>query len=118
MKKLMIIIVGLISCINLYSQTNYGQSWVLGLYRYSIKFDTNNIIHDTTKSYTTPFFRGHSNICDSTGDLYLISDGMNIYNKSGVLIEDGDTLVPKAWADYNQNSASYSTPWFVSHKPL
>ena len=91
------------------SQTNLGNSWVIGLYSYCIKFDSNNIVHDTTfNNYSTSYYSGHSNICDSSGNLYLISDGMNIYNTSGVLIEDGDTLVPKAWADYNQNSASYS----------
>ena len=107
MKNILIAIGIFLSSVS-YSQTNFGQSWVLGLYRYSIKFDTNNIIHDTTMSYVTPFFGGHANICDSNGALNIISDGMNVYNNNGILIENGDTLVPKAWADYNQNSASYS----------
>jgi hypothetical protein len=106
MKNILIIIGIFLSSIS-YSQTNFGQSWILGLFRYSIKFDSNNIIHDTTISYLTPFLNGHSNISDSNGNALLISDGMNVYNKNGILIEDGDTLVPKAWADYNQNSASY-----------
>ncbi|MBS1628639.1 MAG: hypothetical protein JST27_01155 [Bacteroidetes bacterium] len=40
------------------------------------------------------FHGGNSNICDSAGNLILVSDGYNIYDRNLALIEGGDTLVP------------------------
>ncbi len=40
------------------------------------------------------FAHGNSNICDSAGDLLIVSDGYNLYNKNLDTIEGGSKLVP------------------------
>ncbi len=40
---------------------------------------------------------GHSNICDSAGNLLLLCDGMNLYNAALDTLEDGGRLVDSAW---------------------
>lgn len=94
-------------CEQAHTQTNFGQTWVNGLKGYNIKFQ-NPILHDTIFNLPLGFFRGHSNICDSNGNLLFACDGMNIYDKNWNLMQDGDTLVPKAWADFNQNFSRYT----------
>jgi hypothetical protein len=106
MKKYLIKIFILLQSLISYTQSDFGKEWPIGLYGYFIKFDSGNIIHDTSL-YPIDYGKGRSAICDSIGNLLLISNGMNVYNRNGALIEDGDTLVPKAWADYNQNTSSY-----------
>ena len=46
-------------------------------------------------SFINYFASGHSNICDSNGNLILISDGYNIYDTLGNYLEGGDTIIPK-----------------------
>jgi hypothetical protein len=56
------------------------------------------------------FMLGHSNICDSNGNLILVSDGYNIYDSLGNYIEDGDTLVSQGlFFDHNGFSINSQT---------
>jgi len=60
-----------------------------------MKFVNNSIIIDTTiVSYNTntPFLSSKSNICDTNGNIHLIADGLNIYDRNGFAIEGGDSL--------------------------
>src|SRR5690606_10938037 len=80
-----------------FAQTgDHGKVWVQGQgITFSTTFNptSNSQILDSTKSLYFSF--GNSNICDSAGNLILVCDGYNLYDKDLTLIEDGDTLVPK-----------------------
>ena len=88
------------------AQNNFGKSWVIGTGGYTIKFD-NPISHDT--SHKNIFMdKGSSNICDSSGDILLMSNGMKVWNKFGILLDGGDTLVSKDWFNFNDGNSIYS----------
>jgi hypothetical protein len=89
------------------AQTNFGQTWNVGAYGYKVKFIASSIFHDTVYS-SNVFAPGHSNICDSNGNILFACDGMNVYDKNWNLMLDGDTLVPKAWSEFNQNFSRYT----------
>jgi hypothetical protein len=78
---------------------DYDKVWVQGNgVVYSTTFNgpstpTNGFLDTVNHHY---YSLGHSNICDSTGNLLLLCDGYNIYDRNGQFIEDGDTIVPKA----------------------
>ncbi|HMT34989.1 MAG TPA: hypothetical protein PKC41_03970, partial [Chitinophagaceae bacterium] len=66
----------------------------------------------TGRLFTPPnnysFLTSASNICDSaTGQLLMLSQGMVLYDTSGNIIENGDTLVPSKM--YNHNG--YPSGW-------
>ncbi|HOZ53046.1 MAG TPA: hypothetical protein PLU17_14365, partial [Chitinophagaceae bacterium] len=77
------------------SQSLRDKVWVQGAgVSFTTTFNglnTSNAFLDTV--YSPYFTKGHSNICNSNGDLILISDGYNIYNAQTTLIDNGDTLV-------------------------
>ncbi len=92
----LIIICSLCLFINMQAQTNFGKSWLIGQYGYSIKFDLPNYIHDTVIFPADAYFtRGKSNICDSNGNLILLCNGMNIFDTNGSYLDGGDTIIPK-----------------------
>jgi hypothetical protein len=92
----MVFIFGLALC-----QPKYGNIWVTGAGGGMVHFNNSTNI---TTSHPIPFIKyftsGNSNICDSNGNLILISDGYNIYDTLGNFIDGGDTLIPKKL--YNQ----------------
>ena len=94
-------------CEQAHTQTNFGQTWNVGLFGYKTTFNTGSIVHDTFLA-SVIFRRGHSNICDANGNILIVCNGMNIYDKYYNLMQDGDTIVPKAWSDFNQNSSTYT----------
>lgn len=78
------------------SATKFNKKWLLGV---SVVFTSDfnvtpvkNSYFDTTVGYI--YYGGHSNLCDSFGNLLLVSDGMNLRGGTGTLIDNGDTLVP------------------------
>ncbi len=94
----------LISATLLQAQTNFGKEWIVGFGGYMIKFD-NPISHDT--SHKSAYFdKGSSNICDSNGNIILTSNGMNIFDRNGNYIDEGDTLIPKDYYDFCQGFSS------------
>jgi hypothetical protein len=98
MKKILISFIITFCFISSNSQSYYGQSWLMGYMGIYTKYTNNNYTFDSTLvSYNTltPFVHGKSNICDSNGNVRLISDGFNIYDRNGFVIENGDTLVDK-----------------------
>jgi Secretion system C-terminal sorting domain len=106
------LLIGVLICAStslLHAQSKLGHTKLIGGYGYQVNFSTSPITHlPVTFNNQTYFASGHSNICDTNGNLYLVSDGMNLYNKQRVLIEDGDTLVPSAFAKENLNFSGYS----------
>lgn len=102
MHRIFFILIGLCLHINMQAQTNFGKSWLIGQYGYSVEFDMPAYIHDTTifANVNAYFTRGKSNICDSNGNLILLCNGMNIYDANGNFLDGGDTLIPKNY--YNE----------------
>ncbi|MBK7691066.1 MAG: T9SS type A sorting domain-containing protein [Bacteroidetes bacterium] len=82
------------------AQTKFGNEMCIGLHGYNLKYENPNYQHDTLQIPFRTFLRSRSNICDSTGSMILLSDGGNIYDRDGGLIENGDTLTPTSW--YNE----------------
>lgn len=91
-----------------YSQSNFGREWLIGGRGYYLNFQANPPLHDSiylTNKTNTIFDTGKSNICDSNGQVILISDGMNIYNRQGEFIENGDSLAsPDYYSFYTGSS--------------
>ncbi|MBL7764798.1 MAG: T9SS type A sorting domain-containing protein [Chitinophagaceae bacterium] len=79
-----------------FAQTNFDKKWISGgAYNFITEFNgtqtTNSFVNASPYKY---FIDGHSNICDSGGNVILCSDGYNIYDSTLNFIENGDTLVP------------------------
>ena len=92
------------------SQTNFGQTWLIGGRGYYLNFQSNPPVHDSiyiSNSTNTIFNYAKSNICDSNGQVILISDGMNIYNRQGEFIDNGDSLTSSEYFFQEQGSSHY-----------
>jgi hypothetical protein len=95
--------------VSLIAQIQFGNNWIIGPRGYTIKFSS-PIAHDTNYILGNCFFvRGnHSNISDSTGELLFSCDGMDLFDKSYQLIDNGDSIVPssvyEAFLGYTKSS--------------
>jgi hypothetical protein len=94
-------------------QRDYDKIWVQGQdVTYTSMFSgaappVNLVVAVANRLY---FTYGNSNICDSAGNLLLICDGYNLYDKDLNLLEDGDTLVPnRIYARYGSSPATQSS---------
>lgn len=94
-------------------QREYGKVWVQGGNEiFTSTFNTPLVANVLVDSLVFKYFSGgHSNICDSAGNLILVSDGFHIYNKELDTIEGGDKIVPPliyaeqdGWSTYSQTS--------------
>ncbi len=86
----------------------WGNIWVQG----DVKTFTTTFNGSNTPINQAPypvnqlyFHGGNSNICDSAGNLMLVSDGYKIYDRNLSLIEGGDTLVSHLLYDYYDGSS-------------
>ncbi|MBK7762510.1 MAG: T9SS type A sorting domain-containing protein [Bacteroidetes bacterium] len=93
-------------CFNtsMYGQKNYGKIWVCAKGGQRVHFNS-NVLVTATPYYASYFTKGNSNICDSSGNLMLCSDGYNVYDSNTNYIDGGDTIVPKDFY-VNQNGFS------------
>lgn len=109
MKKGILFLVMLIIHHAIMAQTNFNKEWIIGFEGYIIKFDT-TIIHDTIKynNHVGYFASGQANICDSSGTIVLTTDGMDIMNHSGDLIENGDSLASTNYYNFYSGTSGYS----------
>jgi hypothetical protein len=95
MKKLVLyLLINILLWNSLYGQAAFSREWITGAGGSRIKFTQNGITTNINNYIYSYFTGGNSCISDTNGNLVLASDGYNIYNKNGILIEDGDTLVP------------------------
>jgi Secretion system C-terminal sorting domain len=78
---------------NSYSIGKRNKVWVSSAFNGQVVFDTNRYTINGPNMLTY-FTGGNSNICDSTGNLLIQSDGFNLYTPSGNFIDNGDSLVP------------------------
>lgn len=96
MRYLIIITLLLLCGSKVFCQTNdWGKVWINGAgttFQTTFQPSPINIILDSTKYLY--FSIGHSNICDSSGQLILCSDGYNVYDKNMDFLDGGDTLCP------------------------
>jgi hypothetical protein len=101
MKKLIAIIV-LFNVFNLNAQNKSGYSWIVGHNASFCRYDGSQVapIAGQKFSITHPnspmlFTNGTSNICDtSNGSFVILSNGMQVFDSLGYLIENGDSLQP------------------------
>lgn len=81
------------------AQNKSGNIWVLGGGRAVTTTFTDTAKPVIYPRFTNPplyFTQGHSNICDSaTGKLLFSCNGMILYDSNCVVMENGDSLVPK-----------------------
>ncbi len=112
MRILCIILALLLTGSNAFSQSNdYGKVWVFGSGGVSFKttFAASGVVVSFFDSSATGprFNKGNSNICDSTGNLILVSDGYSVYNADNDSIDGGYKLVPDEVFDFNNGWSSY-----------
>jgi hypothetical protein len=105
----------LATALGINAQPNAGKTWMVGSFWQKLNFMKTPLAIDTLATLKVNYFtKGHSNICDSNGNLILVSDGYNIYDSIGAYIEDGDTLVSQGlFDDYNGFSIHSQTSIFL-----
>ncbi len=87
-------------------QSNSGKIWIQGdQLVFSSSFNGSQVSNDSIRLTSLYFHHGHSNICDSAGNLLLVSDGCNIYDRHLNFIEGGDTIVPKRLFEFQDGSS-------------
>ena len=93
-----------------FCQNDYGKVWVQGgPVSFTSVFNGNAVTNnyfDTVNNFM--FEAGHSNICDSAGNLILCSNGFHIYNQNRTIIDNGDSLVSDALIDFNPEGSRYT----------
>ena len=92
-------------------QNKFGNEWITGGGGARIKFTDSGIYTNQNHYIWSYFAMGNSCISDTSGNLILASDGYNIYDSVGNIIDGGDTLVPKdfyiaqdGWSALSQSS--------------
>lgn len=102
MKKLSLLISLLVITIYSYSQL-HGEQWVIGgSDPTTIDFRNNNIALDSIYR-DVYFFLTSACISDEKGDLLYFSNGINLYDKHGDILENGDSLNPCPYTEQNQD---------------
>ena len=96
MKKFYLFFLSIVCPIIIFSQSNkQGNTWYSA---YSgINFNSLPANSFSTSNYHSIF--GSSSICDSNGNLLLVSDGIHVFNKNGTLVQNGDLIVNNAIVD-------------------
>lgn len=105
---------------SLLAQNKMGYQWIVGMNGSYAQFDGSSnrpqvgqLYNSNSPAFPYIYSRGHSNICDSlTGKLLFTSNGMIIYDTTGNIMQNGDSLQPSKIythnaypvAGYTQNS--------------
>ncbi|MBP6455469.1 MAG: T9SS type A sorting domain-containing protein [Chitinophagaceae bacterium] len=77
--------------------------------RLPYNFNNSIIQHDTLFKVNNAFYiLGHSNICDSSGQIIFSCDGGDVFNNNGDLLFNGDKLIPNDY--YIDNSGLTTVP--------
>ena len=114
MKNTLLTTLILLGSISVFSQTNFGKEWVIGRSGYKIKFD-NPLTHDTSGIFIF-FGLGSSNVCDSSGNIILQSNGMNVYDRNINYIDGGDTLATPGY--YEECDGDGPIPQYSLFMPM
>ena len=91
----------LILCNYTIAQTKFNHTWVSGIFKtYHIKYDgIQFVFSDSIYSLSYIQFRG-ANICDSNGNVILMSSGTNIFNSTKNIVENGDSIGGREYIKY------------------
>lgn len=109
MKKIVLILGMFFLQLHINAQSKLGNVWVAGLVGYQLNFNSVPLIHDTIVFNPVLLYEsGHSNICDSNGNLLLCSDGMNVSNNTGAILDNGDTLASSFFYNFSNSFSRYS----------
>lgn len=100
MKKLIIFFILFSATSQVISQNKMGNTWVVGIHKMPVAVFNGlqppaKYILKNNNSPAYPFVvsNAHSNICDSaTGELLFLCNGMRIYDTSGNIMQNGDSL--------------------------
>jgi hypothetical protein len=103
-----------------YGQANHGKVWVNGVsYAATTQFTTNGIIQKNIPNVGNYGFRnGHSNICDSNGNLILLSNGGHIFDPNMNFIDGGQNLAYPASLAGDLNNTNCGITQFSMFLPL
>lgn len=97
---------------NLHCQTKQNHEWIQGgLFKSSIiKYQNGEFKYhrafDTMQNVATWFLQG-SNICDSTGRIYLASNGYNVLDSNGNYVDGLDSIGGRLFMEKNDGFALY-----------
>jgi hypothetical protein len=106
---------------NAYGQANHGKVWVNGqVYSATTKFtSTNSILQaNVPNALDYGFAIGHSNICDSNGNLILLSNGGHIFDPNMNFIDGGQNLSYPASLAGDLNNYTCNVSQFSMFLPL
>ncbi len=104
---------------SLFAQLKFNYTWVSGInITYEIKFDGGGFKYlDSVHSLQYMQGLGGSNICDSNGNVMLMSSGTRIFNYSKNIIENGDSIGGKDLIKYYGGVSYYpQTSLFLPFK--
>jgi hypothetical protein len=98
--------------------TKRGRVWMQGAsVTFTTTFDSgrapNNQLIYQQQSKPPYLFDGNSNICDTSGNLLLVSDGYRIYDSDLKVIDGGQLVVPACIAKLNEFSLSPQSSIFL-----
>jgi hypothetical protein len=95
---------------NSFGQGKYNNNWITGgVKTYIINFDSINPKvkwYDTTHAFI--FAGSHSSVSDSSGEIQFLTNGAKLYNKLGLIIENGDSLIDNKYFDYSNGTTPLS----------
>ncbi len=102
MKKLIVLSILISLTYHVFPQNKMGNTWAVGIYTMPVAIfngvqppSVAVLKNNANLGYPFNFVHSHSNICDSaTGSLLFTCNAMRIYDTSGVLMQNGDSLQP------------------------
>jgi hypothetical protein len=89
---------------SLLSLGQLGQEWNVGAYSHShVKF-TDQVIQITNKVINPRFLvlENNANLCDSSGDIVLITNGGQIADSNNLVLLNGDTITEVLYSDFGK----------------
>ncbi|MBL7766179.1 MAG: T9SS type A sorting domain-containing protein [Chitinophagaceae bacterium] len=97
---LSLVLVSAVSTVRAQSKFNY--SWVSGIFKtYIIVFNgAEMVFSDSTHSINYLSLNGGTNICDSNGNVILMSNGCKVFNKNKVILDNGDSIGGRDYLQY------------------
>jgi hypothetical protein len=112
MLRLFLCLVSILSSFLLFSQSKQNHEWISGALTSNIvslkpggfKF---NRIYDSSINTMKWFGHGCSNICDSNGQIKLMSNGYNVIDKNKNFVDGLDSIGGRLFMDKNDGFSAY-----------
>jgi hypothetical protein len=71
----------------------HGEQWVFSALTSAMDFRNTDTVTNYSLPGFVPMFLASANICDEDGNLLFITNGINVYDRDGVLLENGSAIV-------------------------